>query len=349
MPSRSVSGDHDSTSPFRAGAIALIAGGVGLIAGALAVTMTSADRSAEVAAKPPVETTGSAPSVRIKDEEPGKTPDADTSARSEMSSECDRQTWPYITQQCLVEREAAQRKVRVITTDRIAPPVVTAIEAERDVQRVREKPAKAVEPPRETVAVAPAEPKPEPAAEAATKPATAVSPQQPAQQGIPAAVVFNPTPATPAAAMTATSESPKPAAAEQKPAEAPQAAPTVEPAPKRAASQDKPHKAATNGTRTRSARDTRGPDTRGPDIRGQEARRRGPAQDANAEHLPRVTSTRVVERWTEREYEVPTETGGRRRVIVRTNDARPTVEYRQATEYRPSGGLFEALFGGAFR
>jgi hypothetical protein len=269
-----------------------------------------------------------------------------------MSSDCDRQTWPYITQQCLVEREAAQRKVRVITTDRIAPPVVTAIEAERDVQRVREKPSTAAEPQRETVGAAPAEPKSEPAAEAATKPAIAVSPQQSAQQGIPAAVVLNPTPATPAAAMTATTEPPKPAAAEQKPvAEAPQAAPAVEPAPKRAASHDKPHKAATIGTRTRNARDTRGPETRGPDTRSQEARRRAPAQDASAENLPRVTSsTRVVERWTEREYEVPTETGGRRRVIVRTNDARPTIEYRQATEYRPSGGgLFEALFGGAFR
>jgi hypothetical protein len=36
-------------------------------------------------------------------------------------SDCDQQTWPYITHQCLAERkEVAQRKVRVITTDKIA-------------------------------------------------------------------------------------------------------------------------------------------------------------------------------------------------------------------------------------
>ena len=44
-------------------------------------------------------------------------------------SDCDQQTWPYITPQCLTEREeTAQRKVRVITTDKIAPVVVSAIE-----------------------------------------------------------------------------------------------------------------------------------------------------------------------------------------------------------------------------
>jgi hypothetical protein len=340
MPSRSVSGYQDSRFRFRAspGMIAIIAGGIGLVAGALAMTMISAERPAEVAAKPLVETTGSAPPLRIKDEAPAKTAEADVPAKTEMSSECDQQTWPYITQQCLVEREAAQRKVRVITTDRIAPPVVSAIEAERDVQRVREKPAKAAEPPRDTVAAALTEPKPEPAPQAATKRDTDVKPEELAKEQSLAAVVFNPTSATPKAA---TIETPKPAAAEQKPvAEAPQAAPAVEPAPKRAASHDRPHKAATNGTHTKSARD----------IRSQEAKRRAPAQDAHAEHLPRArSSTRVVERWTEREYEVPTETGGRRRVIVRSNDARPTVEYRPAAEYRPSGGLFGALFGGVFR
>ena len=113
-----------SSFPNSPAAIAVTAGSLGLICGALTVGVMLGPSAtpSQVAKKPPVETTASARSLR---------PEAPAQDKIDpvSVSDCDQQTWPYITPQCLTEREEmAQRKVRVITTDKIAPPVVSAIE-----------------------------------------------------------------------------------------------------------------------------------------------------------------------------------------------------------------------------
>ena len=72
---------------YSAAAIALTAGGIGLILGALAVSMMSG--SSAIPHKPPAETTGTATVPAPGNNEIVTVPD------------CDQQTWPYIAQQCL--------------------------------------------------------------------------------------------------------------------------------------------------------------------------------------------------------------------------------------------------------
>jgi hypothetical protein len=109
---------------FSTAGIALTAGSFGLILGALTigVLLDLSANPSQVADKPAAETTGSA-----------RAPKPEVPARDQIDgdsvSDCDQQAWPYITPNCVTEREAAaQRKVRVITTDQIAPPIVGAIE-----------------------------------------------------------------------------------------------------------------------------------------------------------------------------------------------------------------------------
>ena len=86
-------------SNYSAAKIALTAGGIGLICGALVVAMMSGPSAipSQVGQKPPAQTTGTATSVSTEVPAPGK---------NEIASvhDCDQQTWPYITQQCLTER-----------------------------------------------------------------------------------------------------------------------------------------------------------------------------------------------------------------------------------------------------
>ena len=113
-----------SRSPNSPAAIAVTAGSLGLICGALTVGVMLGPSTipSQVVKKPSIEITASVRSLR---------PEASAQDKIEpvSVSDCDQQTWPYITPQCLTEREeTAQRKVRVITTDKIAPLVVSAIE-----------------------------------------------------------------------------------------------------------------------------------------------------------------------------------------------------------------------------
>ena len=81
-------------------AVAVTAGSIGLIFGALTVgaMLGPSAPSSQVAKKPPVETTASARS--LKPEAP-----AGDKTGSVSVSDCDQQTWPYITHQCLTESE----------------------------------------------------------------------------------------------------------------------------------------------------------------------------------------------------------------------------------------------------
>jgi hypothetical protein len=109
---------------FSTAGIALTAGSFGLILGGLTigVLLDLSANPSQVADKPSVETTGRA--LALRSEVPAR-----DQIDGDSVSDCDQQAWPYITPNCVTEREeAAQRKVRVITTDQIAPPIVGAIE-----------------------------------------------------------------------------------------------------------------------------------------------------------------------------------------------------------------------------
>jgi hypothetical protein len=309
-------------------AIAATAGGIGLICGALAVAMTSGPpaTNSQVAFKQPVETTGAATSMTA-DPQPVEsvTPSkgdpvvkTDTEPKNDLASvsECDQQAWPYITQQCLAERDAGQRKVRVITTDKIAPPVVSAIETDRAKELPRAEPVQKNEPAkheplRNSAALAPAEaqpaaPAPEPAAVAVFDPAPTVE-----------------APATPVAP---TIETPQ-----VTPVAAP--VPVPEPRPEMAATNEKPPKAAAKEARAKNARGTR-------DKRTREAKsRRAPVPDSDDDdEAYDMSRSRVVERWTEREYVVPSEQGSQRRrvIVIRRNADRGDFFGSSARNYSRS-------------
>jgi hypothetical protein len=60
---------------------------------------------------------------------------------------------------------------------------------------------------------------------------------------------------------------------------------------------------------------------------------------------------RVVERWTERDYNVPSHEGGTRRVIVTGRDSRSTersvsISERSSSERGSPLGIFGVIFGG---
>ncbi len=330
MPSPRVSGYQDLLFRLRnsPAAIAATAGGIGLICGAFVVAMTSGPSAtpSQVAQKAPVETTGSATPMKV---EPVQAP-APIKTETVAVSDCDRQTWPHITQQCLTEREATQRKVRVITTDKIAPPVVSAIEQEtKDAPRVTNAPVQKHEPARATVNVAPAT---TPAVSTpAPAPVATVTP--PPAQAKAAPVIDRPAPvATPIVTqMVAPTPVPVPvpvAAPTPAPAPKPQIAVTAE-QPPQAVTTQQPLKAAATDKRSKS-RDAR-------DRRTREAKsRRAPARDSDdddaADYSPRP---RVVERWIEREYVVPSEESSqRRRVIV----------IRRGGDANPFGSFFSSAF-----
>jgi len=259
----------------RPAAIAAAAGGVGLLCGALAVGMSSPTPPSatapqvsqvqapqvQVALKPAAETTGAAPQA--------------------TTSDCDEQTWPYITRECLAKRHAERSRVRIITTDRITPPAPAAVEPERT--------ATADLSPRETVH------SPVPAATAAVK-----------------------TPVETVAAETVSVED-----------VSTEAVPLPLPRPE-AASDVAEKTAAAPSNRVRNARLQQ----------REQGKLRRAAQSVRADDVDDETPRprgRVVERWTEREFEVPSERGmQRRRVIVRSGG-----------EFPP--GPFGAMFGTVFR
>jgi hypothetical protein len=297
-------------SNYSAAKIALTAGGIGLSCGALVVGMMSGPSAipSQVWQRPPAETKGNATLLSTEVPAVGK---------NEIASgqECDQQTWPYITQQCLTEREAARRKVRVITTDKIAPPVVSAIEQETMEPPRREHPgAQKHEPAPNTANLAAVEnvrPAPPPA------PRMTEAPKAPETKGTPAIVRLAPlAPSIVPVEQTPASESVAPLRLTPTPQiEAPRAATTAPP----------PKAAAKN---IRNARNTCAPEVN---------LHRVPIRDSdNYDEVVYSPRSRVVERWTEREALVPPhESSERRRAIIipRGSDGHP----------------FGSVFGSSFR
>jgi hypothetical protein len=307
MPSRLVYGYQDFWFRFRhsPAAIAATAGAIGVICGALVIGVLHKPSTnvVDVAQNQPVETVGAGAPVKadppqIKAETPPVAASTDKTAplpadsagnenkEASASAYCEQQTWPYITQDCLTETTGGQRKVRVITTDKIAAPVVSAIEAPRanELSGASAKPEQNTVMQQQPVAVRSA-----PATPAATAPAAAVE-----AKAIPARTL---------------QEQPAGQAAAAAPANA---APAAAPEPQRA---------STKEARSKNARDKR--------KREAKSRRAPPLDDDDDEDAnSRVTAfagrdvsptrNRIVERWTEREYDVPSYDGShqRRRVIV---------------------------------
>ena len=259
-------------------AIVVKAGTLALICGTLTVgvMLNPSATSSQVADKPPVETTGSARS--LKSEAPARDKIDPVSV-----SDCDQQTWPYITPHCLTERkEAAQRKVRVITTDKIAPPVVSAIEqGVKDVPPNKDPAAQKDKPARTTANLSPGE---------TMLPATAGAP-----------VAAGPTPAR---EMRSVPMSVPPLIDQNPPAgAAPRYAPANEPQTA-ASSGQSPHAVSTeqpSNVETKNVRDARHKRTR------EAKQRRAPVRDRDEDYDEPIYSprSRVVVRWIEREYLAP--------------------------------------------
>jgi hypothetical protein len=315
-------------------AIAMTAGAIGSICGALfvAVLAMPSTQSSDLAQSRPAETTGAAGSVQEQqpvktDMPPAATAEAaasssgDDESKRAAAAECDRQAWPYITQQCLAERSAGQRRVRVITTDNIAAPVVDAIETSRELPGARgerRQDMKAKEPPAAPTASAPVVAAPaDPARGVEAKAAPAVE----------ASAAPAPQHTSPGEGGVATAASVVPAAA-----------PVVESKPQHASVKEERGKKARD-RRKREAKSRRtSPPERDDDEAGDTGSRTTRAVERDDSGSDR--RGRIVERWTEREYDVPSYNGSqRRRVIVIRRDG------DRADAYMPSAdGYSRSLF-----
>ena len=213
------------------------------------------------------ETTGSAqPSGPVAKAE--ATPPANDST---ASVDCEQQTWPYLSHECASRK---RRSVRVITTDRLAEPVVSAIEAP--------PPASNMSPTASPSASNVSPPAPPPTGNASFTASPLAPPPQIAAVEPSASV-------PPPAGASGTTDSPKEVSRRE--------ISSREVSPKEVSKQPKRKKAR---SRERSIDRSIEVDDESDQI-GE--RDRGGA--------------RVVERWTEREYDVPSDDrSGRRRVIV---------------------------------
>jgi len=207
------------------------------------------------------------------------------------SVDCEQETWPYLSRPCMEEMQSKYR-TRLISTDKLDKPTINAIEASP-----------------------PAQPKSKPAAPVVANTAS-VSPPPPPQAQSPVDLVAAPSPVfaapnTSAAALTSAAPPPSQPAAnieakkEKRVATKSKRKPKAEPrAPARQESDDDDTSVASNGSDDRAS------------------------DDRSARGLDR---RRIVERWIERDYDVPASSGdGQRRVTVIR---------------RGGGGLFEGLFG----
>ena len=289
---------------YSATAIATVAGGIGLICGALGVAMMSGPSAirSQVAHKPLAETTGTATSLTAEAPAPDK---------NELASvpDCDQQTWPYIAQECLTESVAAGRKVRVITTDKIARPIESAME-----QETTEAPP--LEHPKAQTHL-PAAPKTANQAAAnvhvtpAPTPSATEAPKAPETKGAPAIVRLAPV----ASSVVSV---------EQPPASASVTAPLrLSPTPQLAATSEQQPHPATIAQPPKAAKNVRAVRIR----RTSEANlRRAPVRDNDEDYddVDYIPRSPIVERRTEREYLLPSrESSERRRVIIIRGDQHP--------------------------
>ena len=222
----------------------------------------------------------------------GSAPASDRAA----SADCENETWPHLSPPC-VEDMRNKNRTRVISTDKLDKPTVAAIEA-----------------------APPGLPQSKPAAPAMASttpvsppPSSPPSASPPVDLAAAPSVVFSARETSPAA-LTSAAASPSQPAAEAEPKK-----------DKRVAAKSKRKPKAEPKTLTAKQDSDDEDDTAS--VAGRDSDER--ASDDRSSR--RVDRRRIVERWTERDYDVPASNGdGSRRVTVIR---------------RGGGGLFEGLFG----
>ena len=75
-----------------------------------------------------VETKAAPTQVKAQAETTGSAPASESDASKVASSECDQQTWPYLSRACIEETRAKKGGPRVVSTDKLDKPTVAAIE-----------------------------------------------------------------------------------------------------------------------------------------------------------------------------------------------------------------------------
>ena len=227
--------------------------------------------AAKVEAKAVPETTGSAPAT-------------DRTA----SVDCDHETWPHLSPPC-VEEMRSKNRTRVISTDKLDKPTISAIEASQPAP-VESKPAAPV-----VADTPPVSSSPSPVNLVSAPSAVFAAPET-----SPAALTSAaPLPSQPAANVEAKKEKRVATKSKWQPKAEPRTPAKRAPA-KQESDDDNDRFVASNDSEARAS-------------------------------AGRVDRRRIVERWTERDYDVPASNGdGRRRVTVIR---------------RSGGGLFEGLVG----
>ena len=213
---------------------------------------------------------------------------------STAAADCDQQTWPNLSRPCMEQMREKNRAARVVITDK--PPVTTTENAQpAEMQRVASAPiASAV------AAVTPP-----------LEPVPAVSPPAPVSDPAPSVALAVATPEPAPTEMTP--QTPAQAAVKALKAERARNKSKIKGEPKAVVRRD--FNETSDGSVASYADDDRDVDNR--DVRAERRADR---------------SRRIVERWTERDYDVRSDDGdGQRRVTV----------IRRAR----SAGPFEALFG----
>ena len=281
----------------------------------------------KVATKPVEETK---PAPKAVAETTGSAPTGENVA----SADCEQQTWPHLSRVCMEEYRAKNRSARVVTTDKLDKPAITAIETQPPA------PAAATASP---VAANPAAPAPAPALPlppGATKlaaPATVdvmpppAASQPPKPVPVPVVAAVTPPPSVPAPAVAApavapVAATPQPVLLATPPAQTPRPSVKSEAKEKRLAQKAK----------RKSKGEPKAPAKQDEDDDGDAFASADPGERAFEDRGSRSRGDRrsrreIVERWTERDYDVPDSRGGRRQVtVIRRNSG---------------GGLFESLFG----
>jgi len=317
---------------------------IGAVGGAFYLGTVLSNAPLERKSVAATETTGSAPAQVNAPKETQAAASESAPVEAADAANCREQTWPYIARPCLANakslanekggaNEKGERGVRVISTDKLADPVIGMVETPPDAV-INRKTAPQEPPKTQAAASAPAAANNSTSAEApslksgASLGVIAISPAAaPAQTPDPVVAASTP-PAEPPAQPVVAPATPQPAL---------QATATMEP-------QAAPEKRSEKSKRKAAKRQ---------DERFKESERvvtvTAPSDDDDDEPVVEKKNGRikgrVVERWTERDYNVPSHNGvGTRRVIVTNRDD----AYRERSLPTDRGGGFPNIFGAIF-
>ena len=297
--------------------VASTAASAGVLLGAFVVVqlLGTPQPQAESAAAPP-------PAVEAKAvAKPAETTGSAPAGTSVATTDCDQQAWPYLSRACMKEFRTKNRATRVISTDKLDKPTIAAIEPP------------APTPPAPSAAALPAPTAPAIAASPwFTSPVAPPAPPAPKTSTATAGVAppaANPASAAPPPGAVA---APNPAPAATTPI-APPDAQAAQPLTRAAAKAEARERAKRERLAKKARQKPKANPVPGEPDEDASASFASAAPDDDDDRAARRSdrSRRIVDRWTESEYDVPDSRGrGQRRVTVIR---------------RSNGGLFESLFG----